>query len=541
MYSSGLKKKEKGIQTIGEILATSDVVNISAGFKQPPRSLAQESEEGTQLRKEKELETAEHEKNQQMLSNPFDDTLVDPGLQHDDEYDTDTEDEETDESYFFRLPTKKSTMELNIAEFPIAILNKKSENITRHVYNDTITGRNGQQIERTWIIETQGKDSAGKNIGFGGPSTLQIIYELFQLWEEQNFKEPRIYIGTYSQFLRRLGWSTGKSQYEQLKRALKCIHGLHITGINSFYLKKTDEYANIDMYLFPEIETYDKSQKIDDPDVRLYITASNKLFETVKNNNYFTFHLDRELFRKLKPMEQKLALILSKYFSVYRKNQKYTWRRNIHDLANQIPILSQNKYVIRQQLKNVCNGLIEKGFPFLSCYEIKNDVITFHNNTQTYLALEDERKVKRDKKHKSKREYMTVNLIYKDQLQNISNSDKNKPFFILVAKYVPEEIIIRCISTAKQEGKDKLKLYIHLIIKEAKEYIRPHLKATETICDKEYLSDSDIETINTELQSVLFDYYVEKDKYESKNEKNKSTKNDVNNPDDSSEQITLNL
>jgi hypothetical protein len=391
------------------------------------------------------------------------------------EIETDATHEEEVDAYFLTAPkSKNSVFEVNLAEFPIVMLSKTVGLKTKHEYSDTIVGRNGQNVKRKWTIEAEAKDDKGNYIGFGGPKSLQVIYEIFQIWNEQGFKSEKIYIGTYFQFLKRLGWGTSVRDYQRLKETLNCIHGLHIIGENCFYLKNTDEYANMKMYLFPSMGSLTKDEKGDHPDARFYITASTELFQTVKNNNTFYFAIDRDYFKTLTPMEQKLSLIISKYFSVYKK-PKYMWTRNIFDLANQIPILSKDARSIRQQLKTVCEGLIEKKFKYLSKYQIKNNVITFYNNEQTILEFEDKKRAKAEEKTIKKSPDL-VSSMFDIMKQEISGDEKDFPFFVSVAKHVPEDMIFSFISIARHEAEDKVKLFTHLVMTEAEKYMKPHVK-----------------------------------------------------------------
>lgn len=435
----------------------------------------------------------------------------------------DANDDIDDENPIFSPPkSKNSVFELNLAEFPIVMLSTKSINLREYQYSDTIKGRNDELVKRTWTIKIEGTNESGKPLHFPGPAALQVIFELFQLWNQQKFRDSRIIVGTYHQFLKRLGWGARKDDYDRLKYVLDCIHALHISCKNAFYIKAEDTYINQKMYLFPSMGTLHKDEiPIDDPNARLYIRASPELYTIMKKNNKHYMPITREHFRELTPMEQKLSMILSKYFSIYRKKQRISWNRKISELAQQLPIISKDNKKIRQQLKKICEGLIEKQSPLLSKYEIKNNTITFFNNIQTYLQFDEDKNAKKEPQRDSARDYLFIDFMLEEQIKHISGDNRNKPFFILVAKYVPEEIILRCISTAKQEAKDKIKLYTYMILHEAEKYIRPYLKNADTIYLKSNgnFSDNDIEEINKKSKPVELEYYVEKDKSENPNKK----------------------
>lgn len=406
--------------------------------------------------------------------------------------DFETDDDPEDGNYFSK--PVNSAFDINIAEFPIAYLNRgrlpKNANKTEIQYSDTIKGRNGEPVQRVWTVEAHStidrKESESlekklgrklvdneKKVGFGGPQTLEVVYELFQLWKEQDFKDPKIHIGTYYHFLKRLGWCTGKSDYQLLKKTLKCIHGIHIKAENALYLPALDRYENREFYLFPSLRTYTKSDKETNPDDYLYITVDEDFYKAVKAKTTYFIPFDRFYFKTLKPMEQKLGLMLAKVFTPYKRNQRFQWQRKIENVANQIPILAINQKHIKMQLKRTCDGLIEKNFPFLSKYSIDGDVITFYNNIQTSLHFEPV-------PVKEKKDYDTVEWLISEQMK-ICGDEHSKPFYSIIAKNVPVELIYQALSEAKQEGKVKAKLYTKRILEIGAKYLEPYLKKTHDL------------------------------------------------------------
>lgn len=386
--------------------------------------------------------------------------------------------EDIDDSPFLNLPTnKRTTFEINFAELPIALYSKKTAKvITRHEYSDTIAGRNGAKVKRTWTIEARAKDEYGNDLGFGGPTTLEIIFMLFQIWRQQGLSRQRIYIGTYRNLLLQLGWGTGNSDYKRLKKTLDCIYGLYIVSHNSFYFKETGEYGHVKMHLFTGSVTLTKDEKEEHPDARFFISISPELHQIVQNNNLLYFDITLEEFRKLKPMEQKLALMLTKYFSVY-KTPKATWASNIHVLANRIPIISKSAADIRKQLRRVCDGLLAKEFKYLSRYTIEKDKITFYNKTaQLELPLDE-----KPMPHGAIPKYVTIDSILDQMKEEISDDPKSFPFFIKAAKCVPEDMLREFISIAKAEGNDRAKMFVHLVSNEASEYMKESAKAVDAV------------------------------------------------------------
>ena len=441
-----------------------------------------------------------------------------------------------EDSYF--VSENNSAFEINMSEFPLAYLTKKvpsGVSNTFHEYTDIIKGRNGKPVERTWTIFAHGTDTVKKkdgskkevSLGFGGPATFEVIYELFQLWKEQGFKSPRIHIGTYYNFLKRLGWGTGNSQYKLLRKTLRCLHGLQIRGHNCFYMPNIDRYVEIDIFPFPGIRTYSKEEKDINPDDYLYISVDQDFFETIKMNTLFYLPLDRFYFKTLTPMEQKMALMLSKIFSPYRKIPRFEWRRDIFELAAQVPILSNERKIIVKQLKRICDGLLSKDYPFLSTYKIKGNKITFYNNVQAQLSLQQENNIT------EKKDYDTIEWLVEEQLK-ICGDKHSRGFYTLVAKYVPVDMIYQALSEAKQEGKVKRKLYTKIILERAKTFLDPHIKSAEQREDTVILPASDVKKLELELQKEKEEFesrksILDKKKKKRATKKNKEESDDGNN------------
>jgi len=423
----------------------------------------------------------------------------------------DEDDSEDSSDDVFAKPVN-SAFDINLAEFPIAYLNRgglpKNANKTEISYCDTIRGRDGKPVERVWTVQAQstisGKElkkkeaelgrsltQEEKQLGFGGPQTLEVIYELFQLWKDQGFSDSQIHIGTYYHLLKRLNWCTGKSDYELLKKTLNCIHGIHIKAENAVYLPKMDRYENKSFYIFPSMNTYSKEDKEIRPDDFLYINVDRDFYEAIKQKTPYYIPFDRHYFKTLTSMEQKLGLMLAKVFTPYKKQQRFEWKRSMTNLANQIPIISEEKRLIKRQFKRICDGLISKNFPFLSKYSFENDNIIFYNNLQTSLNINSN-------VHKASIDVDTLKWLIDEQLK-ICGDTHSIPFYTIVAKYVPVELIYQCLSEAKQEGKIKRKLYTKIIKEKGKKYLNPYVKYDGTDSDITEVNSIEFDRINNEL------------------------------------------
>src|SRR5262249_45036674 len=81
----------------------------------------------------------------------------------------------------------RSKYEMNLAEFPLALLSKKQPKKPEAIeYQDTISGKDGEIVTRMWRVKPS------HDYGFGSTALTALLFELFQLWKEQGFKSRKI-------------------------------------------------------------------------------------------------------------------------------------------------------------------------------------------------------------------------------------------------------------------------------------------------------------------------------------------------------------
>lgn len=373
-----------------------------------------------------------------------------------------------------------SSFDLNFAEFPIAHLsNRLPQGIdkTQIRYSDYIKNSDGKLIKRDWVISSNAKiDIKDENgnylgeelIGIGGPSSLQVFYEIIQIWREQGFNSNKIYIGTYYNLLKRLGWSLSGQSYKQLERDLKSLYDLKFDAINSYYDKQQKKLVDRGMKLFEGWELYKVSEKQDYKTDYGYIVATTVFWESMRSKTSFYIPFDKDFFYKLSAHESKLALYLSKMFNPYRRDNKYKYYCNIYDLCAILPIYGSNKNKQKYYLLKAAKGLISKSFILLEDYYIEDDTIIFINKQQQSLLPY----LRQKEGQKSKQQ---IELLVEDQMKVCGDSHSIK-FYEIIAKYVPDEIIFKCLAEAKAEGRNIRKYYTFQIKAQAQEYLSPILK-----------------------------------------------------------------
>ena len=353
--------------------------------------------------------------------------------------------------------------ELNFAEFPIAHLSKRlPKGVDRNKihYADFIKGRDGKLVERKWTIKTSAEH------GLGGPSSLDIIFELMQIWKEQGFTAPKIYIGTYYNLIKRLGLQAGGTAYQQVEKDLESIYGLEIIAENAYYDKEIGKYVDKKVKPFIGWEFYKKHEIKDYMTDYGYISVNPEFFEAFRKKSLYYLPFENNYFKTLTAHEQKLALYLSKIFNPYRKRIQQTYNRNIEQLCDLLPIYGEN-YKRRYYITQACKGLIRKNFILLDRYEINDKIITFYNRQQQSLLPYLNPKT-------GAKSQQQVDILLEDQLK-VCGDKHSSDFYLLVAKVVPDDIIYECLSEAKQEGKEPRKLYTKIVKEKAKKYLDPIL------------------------------------------------------------------
>lgn len=374
------------------------------------------------------------------------------------------------------LTSNPSTFDLNFAEFPMTHLSSRlpvGVSKTEIIYSDFINGKDGAKVQRIWTVTSNGKidilDNNGKKtgeevVGLGGPTALQVFFEILQIWKEQGFNSNIIFIGSYYSLLKRLGLSNNGNSYKQLIRDLNSLYGLEFNAKNAYYDKTEGRYVDRKMKLF-EGWTMHKVNNLEET-VSDYgcIHATQMFFDSMKHKTNYNLPFDKDYFKKLTPQEAKLALYLSKVFNPYRHRMVQKYKRNIYDLCSILPIIATERRRQKYLLLKAAQGLIDKEFNLLAEYYVEGDIIIFINK-QTISRIHE---LKGDFGSKSKDQ---IEMLVDEQLSVCKDKHSTK-FYELIAKYCPDVLIYKCLAEAKVEGNDVAKYYNFQIKLQGKEYLK---------------------------------------------------------------------
>jgi len=236
---------------------------------------------------------------------------------------------------------------MNLAEFPLTVLSKRADpSIKTLEFSDTVKGKNGDVINRKWII------TGADKFGLPTSSDDEVLLGLLKLTADDGLRSPKVHFTRY-ELLRILRWTTEGRSYVRLQNALDRLSGVRIKATNAFYdneskLHSTRNFGILDAY---EIN--------DGRDTRpSFFTWSEVLFKSFQVG--FIKKLDLEFYLDLQSAVSK---------RLYRYLDKHFWYRsrmqvNLFVLAHEKIGISRN-YVyassLRQQLEPALEELRDKG------------------------------------------------------------------------------------------------------------------------------------------------------------------------------------
>lgn len=335
--------------------------------------------------------------------------------------------------------TGKGKFEMNVAEFPVTVLSKQIPKDKKTIkYFDWIVGKDGEKKPREWLVT--GSAEWGLPVG----SALKTLFEVMQIWKENNFKSKVIPFGSRYNLLKRMDSTLSKRDYQRIERDLNCLVGITIQAKNAFWDKEVGAYVSETFHLFERCRFYNQEPKKENSKTQkslppVYIIASDTFYNAVKQGNILT--IDSKFFRRLSaPTEQRLALYLTKMLK-----RQSIHKRDIFKLAKQLPIYGKYPSDIKKALDKALKGLMDKGFSLLkeSYYEK-----SANRKSENIVFIKDSAKPK--SKPKEQIEDYKVQILVKDML-TVLHDAKSRAFYVKIAKLCPQEMIYRALSETKQD------------------------------------------------------------------------------------------
>jgi len=332
-----------------------------------------------------------------------------------------------------------SRYDFNLVEFPIFVFAKKGEgkHIKEIVYRDTISGKNGETVERVWTVLPDSK------YGFGSETTLSTLYDLFQIWSAADFEDKKIKFGTINNLLKMRGIAyADKQDYQRVLRDLYCLEGINIDTKNAFWDNDKKAYVDIRLHLFVSLYLYRAVGRRKYGSPFSYIEASDEFYGSVQKNA-FILDFGSEFFHSLTPIEQRLALYLSKIF-----RSQTLHRKSIIELAQQIPLYQKETRNIKQELKIALDGLIAKKFEALLNYNFEKN----RRGDTEYIVFRGKPRILHEpavnKKTAAEKDAF-LDLLVADII-DICGDENSRGYYIKVVRNMDEQTIRRALSEVKE-------------------------------------------------------------------------------------------
>ncbi|MBX9580839.1 MAG: hypothetical protein K2X87_11075 [Gemmataceae bacterium] len=254
--------------------------------------------------------------------------------------------------------------DFDLAEFPLFSFCKPrlaARGRAPLAYADTITGRYGKPVARSWAAYPG-------PFGVGGASAQALLFDLLQLYWEQGATGSTIQFGTLrSLLLRRGGRNPSRRDYDRVRRDLDVLRGYDFHCTNAFWDTRRKAYVDMKWRLFGSVFFFKPHP--DDPDRELpygFVEVSPVFREAARSRGLFSLGFTAAVFHQLKPLEQRLAVYLAKKFA-----SQAVHRRFVDDLARALPVEAADPADVRKAVKAAAGGLVARGVPILAGFRVE--------------------------------------------------------------------------------------------------------------------------------------------------------------------------
>lgn len=239
---------------------------------------------------------------------------------------------------------------MNLAEFPLAMLSTRGNpKIKTLEFRDVVKGKNGELLNRDWII------TGADKFGLPTASDDEVLLGLLKLTVDEGMVDRKVFFTRY-ELLRILRWTTEGRSYTRLQRALERLSGVRIKASNAFYDNENKLYNTRN---FGIVDAYEINDAREPEAKSSFFIWSEVLFGSFQAG--FIKKLDLDFYLDLKSaVSKRLYRYLDKHFWYKSKVQL-----NLFTLAHEKIGISRNYRFassLRQQIDPAIEELMTLGF-----------------------------------------------------------------------------------------------------------------------------------------------------------------------------------
>jgi hypothetical protein len=267
--------------------------------------------------------------------------------------------------------------ELNLATFPISVLDKKAQQSKQPlVFRDTVD-YNGEALERKWKVFPH------PELGFPGPIDDDVLMALLELTREQGGSK-KVYFSRYD-LLKRLGWSINATYYNRLEVSFKKLAAVRVEAMNAFGDKNKKRFVNMGLTF---IQEWKLNAETRGGERSSYVLWSDRIAQSI--NHELTRYLDATFyFEELtSPIERRLFRYLDNHF----EGKQAHLALNVRDLSHEhLGISRQYKYIsqVMQRIEPALALFVARGY--LEKWLLSGDTLHVYKksdfNSRVQLAL----------------------------------------------------------------------------------------------------------------------------------------------------------
>ena len=202
--------------------------------------------------------------------------------------------------------------EMNLAEFPIALLSSRPNRNTKTLQFEDRLWDKGQG---DWVARRLTVSASDK---YGLPTALddEVIVGLIQLTRGSHFEDRRVFFSRY-QLIRLLGWRNEGKSYSRLDTSMRRWLGVTLYYENAWWDKSAQAWVDEHFHMLDQVSVYDRQRRlrrsrVDEPSLSMFVW-NEVVFRSFQSG--YLKRLDMELYRRLEsPIAKRLYRLLDKRF-----------------------------------------------------------------------------------------------------------------------------------------------------------------------------------------------------------------------------------